>query len=100
MKNSLTELSLVCLCLIIIVLIFSDQSLAQIDPSTCLGAWLFDDDEANIEDDVTGNGSNGTYMGAPNWADGVFGKALACDGVDDYVNCGDVDILDVGTCCK
>ena len=61
MKNSLTELSLVCLCLIIIVLIFSDQSLAQIDPSTCLGAWLFDDDEAEVEEDVTGNGSNGTY---------------------------------------
>ena len=97
MKNSLTELSLVCACLIIIALVFSGQSLAQIDPTTCLGAWLFDDDGTNVEEDISGNGSNGTMMGNPNWADGKFGKALDCDGVDDYVDCGDSDILDVGT---
>jgi len=97
MKKSLTELSLVCACLIIIALAFSGQSLAQIDPTTCLGAWLFDDDGENMEEDLSGNGNIGTINGGPSWADGKFGKALNCDGVDDYVDCGDSDILDVGT---
>jgi hypothetical protein len=35
-------------------------------------------------------------VGTPDWAVGKFGMALSCDG-DDYVDCGDKDILDVGT---
>jgi len=76
---------------------FSGQSFAGIDPATCMGAWLFDEDGADIVEDISGNENNGTVKGKPKWAEGKFGKALDCDGVDDHVDCGDNDSLDVGT---
>lgn len=47
--------------------------------------WDFDEGSGNILHDVSGNGNNGTIYGAK-WVDGVKGKALSFDGVDDYVN--------------
>jgi len=78
-------------------LVFSGQSFAKIDPATCVGAWLLDDDEADVEEDVSGNGNTGSIKGNPDWSDGRFGQALDCDGVDDSVDFGDNDNLDMGT---
>jgi len=96
MKALSTKLALVFVCLIVIALVFSDRSFAQIDPATCLGAWFFDEDGTDVEEDITGNGNDGAMVGTPDWAPGRFGNALSCDG-DDYVDCGDKDGLDVGT---
>ncbi|MHC4519627.1 MAG: LamG domain-containing protein [Planctomycetota bacterium] len=38
--------------------------------------------------DASGNGRTGTIYGAPTWTTGPTGGALAFDGVDDYVDCG------------
>jgi len=92
-----TKLTLVCICLIAIGLMFSGQISAGIDPATCVGAWLFDEDDAKIVEDISGNENNGTVKGKPKWAEGKFGGAMDCDGVDDHVDCGDKDSLDVGT---
>jgi len=91
------KLTLVYVYLTIIGLILPGQSFAEIDPETCAGAWLFNEDGANTEEDISGNENHGDVRGDPNWADGKFGKALDCDGVDDFVDCGDRDTLDVGT---
>jgi len=73
------------------------SSHAKIDPGTVFGLWLFDEEGEDIEEDLSGNGTDGTIEGKPDWTEGKFGKALEFDGVDDYVDCGDNDTLDVGT---
>jgi hypothetical protein len=76
--------------------VFSGQSFAGIDPATSMGVWLFDEDGAEMAEDISGNENNGVIKGRPKWAEGKFGKALDCDGVDDYVDFEDKDSLDVG----
>jgi hypothetical protein len=61
-------------------------SYANIDPKTCVGAWLFDENNGNVAMDSSGNKNDGTIMNGPKWVDGKFVKALSFDGVDDYIN--------------
>lgn len=93
----IARIILVCVFLTVIGLTISFQSFAGVDPATCIGAWLFDDDEADIVDDVSGKGNNGTIKGKPKWDKGQFGMAIDCDGVDDIVNCGNQESLNLGT---
>ncbi len=53
-----------------------------------VGGWSFDNIIGNTVLDDSGNGSNGTIYGAIQ-VDGVIGKALSFDGVDDYVRIND-----------
>ena len=46
------------------------------------GYWPLNGDAT----DLSGNERHGTLFGDPNFEDGAVGMALACDGVDDYVN--------------
>ncbi len=90
------RLALFCACLIVIGLIFSTQSFAKIDPTTVAGAWLFDEEEAEVVKDVSGNENNGVVKSIPKWDKGKFGAAIVLDGIDDYVNCGAQESLSVG----
>jgi len=54
--------------------------------------WSFDN-AADPGHDDSGNGHDGTIIGAES-ADGIFGKALRFDGNGDYVNVPDADGLD------
>ena len=58
--------------------------------------WPLDDGSGTVAADVTGNGSDGTLNGDPQWVAGKIGGALEFDG-DDYVDCGNQDILNFGT---
>jgi hypothetical protein len=58
--------------------------------------WPLDDGSGTVAADVTGNGSDGTLNGDPQWVAGKVGGALEFDG-DDYVDCGNQDILNFGT---
>ncbi|MGK0205389.1 MAG: hypothetical protein ACI9S9_004479, partial [Planctomycetota bacterium] len=52
------------------------------------GEWPMDMSSGQTTFDITGNGNDGTlinFTGTP-WVAGVFGNAIAFDGVDDYVN--------------
>jgi len=70
-----------------------------------VGAWHFDEGSGNIAHDTSGEGNDGTlYDGnttnddgntPPQWIDGKFGKALEFDGVDDYVDCGNDESLNI-----
>ena len=63
----MTRLTIICISLIIVCLMFAGQSYAKIDPDTVLGAWLLDEGRGDIAADATGNGNDGTLMNAPNW---------------------------------
>ena len=58
--------------------------------------WPLDEGTGTIAEDVTGNGNDGTLQGEPLWVAGKYGAALEFDG-DDYVDCGNQDILNFGT---
>jgi len=86
-----------CVCSIIVILTLSGQGYAKIDPATCAGAWVFNDPSAEVLNDISGNGNDCNVKGKPKSADGIFGKAMDFDAVDDFVECPDNDLLDVGT---
>ncbi len=56
-----------------------------------VGEWSFDNDDA-IDD--SGNGNNGIVYGAIS-TDGIMRRAMSFDGVDDYVDCGDHESLNI-----
>ena len=90
--NRLLNFSLIVLC--IMGMLFSGQVYARFE---CVGAWLFDKEKADMEEDISGNSNNGTVKGNPKWTKGKFGNALDFDGTDDFVDFGDNDNLDMGT---
>ena len=93
MKITITKLSLLCVSLIVISLMFVGQSSARIDPETIAGMWLFDDGTGKVAKDASLNGNDGEILGSPKWVKGKFGMALEFDGQDDWVNMGDNPIL-------
>jgi len=61
--------------------------------SSCVLALSFDEESGNIAYDQSQYGNDGTIYGATR-VRGIIGKALSFDGVDDYVDCGDIDDVD------
>ena len=53
--------------------------IAEIDPETAVGVWLFDEGGGNTTKDTSGKDHDGSINGAK-WKDGKFGKALEFDG--------------------
>jgi len=91
------KLTLLCACLIVIGLMFAGQSFARIDPGTVAGAWIFDEEDEDVVEDISGNGNDGTVKGGLKWDEGKFGSAIFLDGIDDFVDCGAGESLSVGT---
>jgi len=91
----MTRLTMICISFIIVSLMFTGQSYAQIDPDTILGIWLLDEGKGDTTEDVSGNGNDGALMGAPNWVAGNFDDALEFTGSGTYVNCGNAEALNV-----
>jgi len=64
--------------------------------SSLVGWWRFDEGSGNTTKDYSGLENNGTLLDSnttnadgntpPTWVDGMYGKALNFDGLDDYVN--------------
>ena len=52
--------------------------------SGLVGYWKFDEGSGNIAHDSSGNGNDGTVVGA-SWTSGVSSGALKFDGIDNYV---------------
>jgi hypothetical protein len=57
--------------------------------------WNFDEGSGSVLHDYSGNGNNGTIYEAT-WTTGISGGALSFDGVNDYVDIPDADILSFG----
>jgi len=70
-------------------------------PDSSLVAWYPLDNELTNAYDFSGNGHNGTIVGATQGVDGIFGNAYELNGSNtDYINVGtnsDFDLTSVGT---
>ena len=70
--------------LLAIVLILSVLPVTALTQDGLVAYWSFDDGTAS---DQSGNGNNGIVYGVT-MADGVSGKCMSFDGLDDYINIG------------
>ncbi len=66
-----------------------------ISPLKPVGSWSFDEGTGTIVNDSSGNNNNGTLYNGPIWTDGQVNKTLSFDGVDDYVDCGNDESLNI-----
>lgn len=59
--------------------------------------WKFDETAGDTATDSSGQNHNGTLMGEPQWqpSGGKIGGALAFDGIDDYIDCGSHEDLNL-----
>ena len=85
--NALTVI-LFSLGLMAIGLVAVNSSSAEIDPSSVVGIWLFDDGTGSVAMDSSGNNNHGTNRQCANLGDGRFGGALAFDGTGNCVSTG------------
>lgn len=76
-------------------LIITSLSIANPAEDGLVAYWSFDEGAGKTAADVTGNGHDGKFEGAPKWVAGKFGTALEFDGEDDYVVVPDDDALDI-----
>jgi hypothetical protein len=83
-KNQV-RLLLVSVSVIAIILMFTSQSYAKIDPKNVMGMWLFNDGSGDKAQDSSGNKNDGILTGGPKWDKGKFGGALMFGGTSDYV---------------
>ena len=67
-----------------VFLLIALPSLADIDPDSITGMWLFDEGKGGTATDSSENGNDGEIHGAK-WVDGKFGKALEFDGASNWV---------------
>jgi hypothetical protein len=81
------------IALFAVSLLFAVSSEAKIDPKTCVGMWLFDEDEGDIAEDSSEKGNDGTIQNADR-VDGKFGKALEFDGAASSVEIT-LDVIDL-----
>ena len=96
LNNILGRLSLVCAGLMVISLILTGQSYAEIDPASIVGIWLFDEGDG---EDSSENGNNGELVGEIKEGEGQFGKALEFPGAaGNYVLVEENDSLALDEC--
>lgn len=86
MKFNALRIILFSLAAIAISFVSVNISSANIDQSSVVGIWLFDEAGGSEAMDSSGNNNHGTIVNAPVWVDGRFGSALAFDGASSCVN--------------
>lgn len=79
--------------LIILLVLITLPTYAARDEATARAIWTFDDGDAT---DSSEHAVNGTLAGEPEVVDGIVGKALKFDGVDDGVKLPDSNGLNTG----
>ncbi|MDE0085018.1 MAG: LamG domain-containing protein [Candidatus Poribacteria bacterium] len=81
--------------LLLCSLIITSLSIVYAVDDGLVAYWPFNEGAGKTAVDVTGNGHDGKFEGAPKWVDGKFGTALEFDGAGDYVAVADDDALDL-----
>ena len=77
----------------VLLMLITLSTYAARDEATARAIWNFDDSNAV---DTSGNNVNGNLVGEPEFVDGIVGKALQFDGVDDGVKLPDANGLNTG----
>ncbi len=76
----------------IVVIAFSflvvSVSDAQLDEDTIAGMWTFEEGKGKTVTDLSGNGTDGEFVGDLKWVDAKFGGGLEFDGADTWVKLG------------
>ena len=81
MKIVMPNLMLACISLIVLGLVLTNTSTAELDLKTAAGIWLFDEGKGNTAADASENGNDGELVDSPKWIkNGKFGAALEFDG--------------------
>jgi hypothetical protein len=80
-----TRFALLCFSSLILSLCFTGLSSADVDLSTAVGIWLFDDGSGDVAADTSGQGNDGKLVNSPGWVAGKFGTALEFNGTDNCV---------------
>lgn len=81
---------LVAMVVLFGAVMLSVSSQAEIDLNTIVALWSFDDGAGEAAEDSSGNNLHGVLVGDPKWIDGKVNKALAFNGVEDYVDVPDM----------
>jgi len=91
-----TFTAIFALVVIAIFVCYTDIVEAQIVTDGLISYWTFDDSdmEDGVVKDVWGI-NNGTIMGDPQVVEGKIEEALEFDGLDDYVDCGNDESLNI-----
>ena len=63
--------------------------------ASLVALWRLNDGSGTTAVDDSPNGNHGTLEGDPQWVVGVLDGALAFDGSDDYVDCGNDAVFDI-----
>ena len=87
-------LVLLCLSTLFVGLAVAPVVNARIDPQTAAGIWLFDENDGEIVNDLSGNENHGTIENAE-WTEGVVDSGLSLNGVNARVVVPDADSLDL-----
>ena len=53
---------------------------ANLDEKTIAGMWTFEEGKGKVVKDLSGNGTDGEFVGDLKWAKGKFGGGLEFDG--------------------
>ena len=61
---------------------------ANIGENIIQGMWTFEEGEGDTVRDLSGNGSDGTFVGDLKWTDGKFGGGLEFNGTNTWVEIG------------
>lgn len=81
MNRTVKSLTLACVSLIIISIMFTGESYAKFREDAIVGIWLFDKGTGKTVEDFSGNGHDGEIVGDIEWTkEGKFGNALSFPG--------------------
>ena len=81
MKIVIPNLMLACISLIVLSLVLTNTSTAELDLKTAVGIWLFDEGKGDTAADASENGNDGKIVNNPKWIkNGKFGAALEFNG--------------------
>jgi hypothetical protein len=87
--------SFIGMSVLLIVVMLTGSTYAEIDPETIAGAWLFEEGSGKTAKDSSGKGNDGDIEGGPKWVNGKFGRAMEFNGQTDYIVIKDSDSLDL-----
>lgn len=76
------------LSLLLTVIGYVNVANAALDEDTIQGMWTFEEGKGETVTDLSGNESDGTFVGDLKWAKGKFGGGLEFNGVDTWVEIG------------
>lgn len=82
-KGAFVAFTLIVTCFGIII-----AGHAEISESMIAGMWTFEEGEGTVATDMSGNGTDGEFIGNLEWVDAKFGGGLKFNGTDTWIKLG------------